>query len=150
MTQSKIKLENEIDIGFLPLHQKPVLTEQEILFFDWHYYAWIVVQLWIKRKEGVAKYGREEFKKLSELKNSVRAVDRYFLHKFVPSTMFEGMEIQHFWEPDMSPKYEYCCIWTRYENQVIELRKLKERGWDIEEICRKFEEAVELGRGYKK
>lgn len=150
MAKSKILLENEENIGSIPLQKKPVLTEREQLFFDFHYYAWIVVQLWIKRMEGRIKYGYERFKELSEEKNSVRAVDRYFLHKFVPSIMFEGMEIQHFWHEDMVATYDYCAIWTRHENQVIELRQLKKKGWDIEGIVCKFEEAINFGKEKKK
>ena len=146
MSVSKIKLENEVDIGFLPLHKTPVLTPQEEMFFALHYGSWIVVQLWIKRKLGVEKFGREEFKRLSELKNKKRARDRYFLHKFIPEEMFEGMEIQHFWEGGMRDKYEYCCIWTRYENQVIELRKLKKMGWHVERMAYEFEEAMNNGK----
>ena len=143
---SKIKIENEVNIGGVPLQKRPVVTPREKLFFDFHYYSWIVVQLWIKRAEGVRKYGREKFKELSEAKNSVRATDRYFLHKFVPSIMFEGAEIQHFWHEDMSPEYDYCCIWTRYENQVIELRKLKAMGWNVERMATEFEWAMNRGK----
>lgn len=143
---SKILIKNEVNIESIPLHKKPVLTPMEELFFDLHYSSWITVQLWIKRHLGVEKYGREKFKELSEAKNSQRAIDRYFLHKFVPSIMFEGMEIQHFWDPDMAPTYEYCCIWTRYENQVIELRKLKEIGWHVEKMCREVEYVMNHGK----
>ena len=143
---SKIRLENEVDIGSIPLHKKPVVTPREEMFFAFHYGAWIIVQLWIKRTEGLKKYGRERFKELSEAKNSIRAKDRYFLHKFIPAEMFEGMEIQHFWGEDMSPEYEYCCIWTRNENQVIELRKLKKQGWDVENMAYQIEEILQNGK----
>ena len=146
MSASKITLENEENIGSIPLHKKPVLTPRETLFFDFHYGSWIIVQLWIKRKIGVEKFGREEFKRLSEAKNKRRAIDRYFLHKFVPEEMFEGMEIQHFWEGGMRDKYEYCCIWTRNENQVIELRRLKEDGWDIEGMVYGIEDVLNNGQ----
>ena len=135
-------MENEVDIGSIPLQKKPILTEREQLFFDFHFYGWIVVQLWIKRKEGREKYGYERFKELSEAKNNVRAIDRYFLHRFIPANLFEGMEIQHFWHEDMVATYDYCAIWTRYENQIIELRRLKAKGWKIEKIVYKFEEAI--------
>lgn len=146
MTKSTILLENEKNIGSVPLHPKPVLTLHEEIFFDFHYYSWIIVQLYIKRTEGIAKYGRERFKELSEAKNSVRAKDRYFLHKFVPEEMFKGMEIQHFWYDNMSSECEYVCIWTRNENQVIELRKLKKMGWGVEGMVHGIEKVFRNGK----
>ena len=146
MSQSKIKLENEADIGSIPLHTKPIVSPREEIFFAFHYYSWIIVQLYIKRRQGIEKYGKEEFKELNEAKNSRRAKDRYFLHKFVPEKMFEGMEIQHFWDEGMTTEYEYCCIWTRNENQVIELRRLKNQGWKIEEMVNGVEKALENGK----
>ena len=146
MPTSKIKLENEENIGSIPLQKKPILTQREKMFFFLHYYGWIIVQLWIKRSEGAKKYGYDLFKELSEAKNSARAKDRYFLHKFIPEEMFNGMEIQHFWHEDMSPKYTYCCIWTRNENQVIELRRLKEKGWNVEQMVYKIEEVLYNGQ----
>ena len=143
---NKIKLENEVNIDLIPLEKKPVLTAREELFFDSHYYGWIIVQLWIKRTEGIKKHGYDRFKELSKAKNSVRAVDRYFLHKFIPEEMFEGAEIQHFWHEDMADTYDYCCIWTRNENQVIELRKLKEAGWKVEEMVYAIEEVFYNGK----
>ena len=146
MAKSTITLENEKDIFTIPLHKKPVVTPQEELFFAFHYYSWVIVQLYIKRTQGIAKYGRERFKELSEAKNSRRAKDRYFLHKFIPEEMFVGMEIQHFWYEDMSDECEYVCIWTRNENQVIELRKLKKMGWKVEQMAYAVEEALQNGK----
>lgn len=146
MSVSKIRLENEENLGSIPLHKKPVLSPHEEMLFSLHYYAWIIVQLYIKRREGTKKYGKERFKELSEAKNSRRAKDRYFLHKFIPEEMFVGAEIQHFWGEDMTDEYEYCCIWTRNENQVIELRKLKAQGWRVEEMVYAIEEILEGGR----
>lgn len=146
MSASRIKLENEIDIGSVSLQKKPILTVKEEMFFFLHYYCWIIVQLYIKRTEGAKKYGYEHFKELSEAKNSVRARDRYFLHKFIPEEMFQGMEIQHFWHEDMADTYDYCCIWTKNENQVIELRKLKRMGWKVEEMVYEIEEILYNGK----
>ena len=146
MTASKIKLENEVDIGSIPLHKKPIVSLREEMFFAFHYYSWIIVQLYIKRTQGIKKYGKERFKELSEAKNSRRAKDRYFLHKFIPEEMFVGMEIQHFWYEDMSDECEYVCIWTRNENQVIELRKLKKQGWRVEQMAYAVEEALQNGK----
>ena len=146
MTKSKITLENEEDIGGIPLQKKPILTPHEEMFFELHYGGWIMVQLQIKRIEGIAKHGKNEFKKLGEAKNSIRARDRYFLHKFVPPEMFEDMEIQHFWHDNMSEEYDYCCIWTRNENQVIELRRLKKMGWKVEEMAYAIEKVFLEGR----
>jgi hypothetical protein len=146
LTKSTILLENEKNIGSIPLHQKPVLTSHEEIFFDFHYYSWVIVQLYIKRTQGIKKYGKERFKELSEAKNSVRAKDRYFLHKFIPEEMFTGMEIQHFWGEDMVDTYEYCCIWTRNENQVIEKRKLEKMGWDVEGMVNGIEKVFRNGK----
>ena len=146
MTKSKILLKNEENIGSIPLHKKPIVSQQEEMFFDFHYYSWIIVQLYIKRTQGIKKYGKERFKELSEAKNSRRAKDRYFLHKFIPEEMFIGMEIQHFWYEDMSPECEYVCLWRRNENQVIELRKLKEQGWKVEQMAYAIEEILQNGK----
>lgn len=146
MGKSKINLEDEVNINRVPLQKKPILTQREEMFFFLHYYGWIIVQLYIKRTEGIKKYGYDLFKELSEAKNSVRARDRYFLHKFIPEEMFNGMEIQHFWHGDMADTYDYCCIWTRDENQVIELRKLKKMGWKVEEMVYAIEEVFNTGK----
>ena len=143
---SKIKIENEVNIGSIPLHKKPIVNPREEMFFAFHYYSWIIVQLYIKRTQGIKKYGKERFKELSEAKNSRRAKDRYFLHKFIPEETFVGMEIQHFWGEDMTDEYEYCCIWTRNENQVIELRKLKSQGWRVEQMAYAIEEILQSGK----
>ena len=137
--------ENEINIGSIPLQKKPVLTLHEKIFFSLHFYFWIIVQLYIKRKEGIEKYGFEKYKELSAAKNSKRAVDRYFYHKFLPEAFFEGMEIQHFWH-EGTADYDYSCIWTREENQVIELRALKKRGWKVEEMVYAIEKIFLNGK----
>lgn len=147
MTKSKINLEDEVNINSIPLYYKPVLTQREEMFFALHYSVWITVQLAIKKIEGTKKYGYEQFKELSEAKNSVRAKDRYFLHKFIPEEMFQGMEIQHFWHEDMADTYDYCCIWTRNENQIIELRRLKRMGWKVEEMVYEIEKVFNNGKG---
>lgn len=146
MTKSKINLKDEKNIGSIPLQKKPILTPHEEIFFALHYYSWIVVQLYIKRTVGIAKYGREKFKELREAKNSIRAKDRYFLHKFVAEDIFKGAEIQHFWHEDMAPTYDYCAIWTREENQVIEKRFLEEKGWDVEGMVYSIEKVFLQGK----
>ena len=142
-----IDINDEDWIQGIPLHPTPVLTLKEIDFFESHYYSWVVVQLWIKHKLGIKKFGYNKYKELSKEKNRRRQKDRYFLHKYLPESMFIGAEVQHWWYPNQSPNYEYLCIWTKYENQVIELRALKKLGWDVERICKEFEEAIE--NGYK-
>lgn len=138
------RLEDEEWVDRIPLSQTPRVTREEREFFDEYYKEWQFIQGRIKEKLGYEKYGKERYEQIKLEKKKIRDRDRYFLKNFIPPEFFKGKEIQHFWRYDKDEtKYDYLCIWEKYENQVLELRYLQSLGYDIFSIAKEIRKIIE-------
>ena len=131
----KVDKNNEVNINSIPLKPIPVLTEAEKQFFKDYYLEWITIMVWLKGLEGVKEYGKEKWKEIQKKKGGHRSSDRYLIHKYLSPEFLKNKEVDHLWHNDGTANYDYIRVLEREENQVRELRKLKESGWDIERMC---------------